>query len=273
MQNLTSVVDEQIANNRNHRQAMSEAIASGEVIAFVGAGLSASLKYPAWPYLLSILQIRAKQLAAFTPTETAKNDALQYAEEISNHFKANGAILEFNNILGREFAPRQIGANCAPTHDRLVKLPFRTFITTNYDSCLETALAANAFANHSTPSPDSGVIIKASGADCHRVPTSTARFTVPSRFVTGNRNQAGLPGLSTMWAGPFPRSEDEMLVKEGGGPPRPLIQLFMSSNSLLPALPQPGWETMRFTNSRNPFHNGVCAVGEKFSGVGNLEMG
>jgi hypothetical protein len=40
--------------------------------------------------------------------------------------------LEFNNILGREFAPRQIGANCAPTHDRLVKLPFRTFITTIY---------------------------------------------------------------------------------------------------------------------------------------------
>jgi len=168
MQNLTLIVDEKIANNRVHRDAMFEAIASGEVIAFIGAGLSAPLKYPAWTSLINILQIRANQIAPFNPSDAAKLDTLQYAEEINNHFKANGAGPEFNNILGREFGPRKAGPNCTQTHHRLVKLPFRTFVTTNYDGCLEQALTDNAVENTRIPNPDSGIIIKANGADRHR---------------------------------------------------------------------------------------------------------
>jgi hypothetical protein len=169
MPNLTALVDEKIKNNRSYCEAMLKAITSGEVIAFIGAGLSAPLKYPSWSQLLTTLHNRANELAQFNPPNAAKLNALQYAEEISNHFKANGALSEFKSILGREFGPRTVGANCTPTHHRLVKLPFRAFVTTNYDACLEQALSENAVENGNIPCPDSGIIIKASGADRHRV--------------------------------------------------------------------------------------------------------
>jgi SIR2-like domain len=169
MQNLRALVDEKLADNRSHREAMLATIASGEAIAFVGAGLSAPLRYPSWPALLAKLHDRANQFSQFNPPETTKADALLYAEEICNHFTAHNALPEFKNILGREYAPRPSGANFSPTHNRLVKLPFRTFVTTNYDSCLELALSDNEIREGKPPCPDSSVIIKKNGQDRHRV--------------------------------------------------------------------------------------------------------
>jgi hypothetical protein len=192
MQNLKLLVDEKMAVNRSYRDAMFAAIASGEVIAFVGAGLSAPLKYPAWPRLLEILESRANQFAEFRPSEAAKSDALQHAEEISDHFKANGVASELNSILGREFGPRVNGSNCTPTHHRLVKLPFRTFVTTNYDGCLEQALSENAVALGNVPYPDSGIIIKASGTDRHRA--SLFLRSIVERFENQHRYVGYLHG-------------------------------------------------------------------------------
>ena len=169
MQDLRAIVDEKLANNRVHREAMFVTIASGEAIAFIGAGLSAPLKYPPWPNLLATLENRANQLAAFSASAAAKLDVLQHAEEISNHFKTHGNPHEFNSIIGREFAPRTGGSNCTATHRRLAKLPFRAFPTTNYDVCQEQALTDHAVETFSRPCPDPGVIIKANGADRHRV--------------------------------------------------------------------------------------------------------
>src|ERR1022692_4135998 len=111
MQNLRTLVDEKLANNRSHREAMLAAIASGEVIAFVGAGLSAPLKYPSWSELLTKLHDRANQISAFNPTEMTKANVLEYAEEICKHFKTNNALGEFRDMLGQEFALRKNGAN------------------------------------------------------------------------------------------------------------------------------------------------------------------
>jgi NAD-dependent SIR2 family protein deacetylase len=171
MQDLRALIDEKLANNRSHREAMFAAIASGEVIAFVGAGLSAPLGFPSWPALLTKLHDRATQLpqSQFNPPESIKADALQYAEEICNHFVAHSALSEFKSILGREYAPRATGANFSLTHNRLVKLPFRTFVTTNYDSCLELALTDNEIKQGKSPCPDPSVIIKKNGQDRHRV--------------------------------------------------------------------------------------------------------
>jgi hypothetical protein len=61
------------------------------------------------------------------------------AEEIWQHFESNQKVDDFKSILGREYGPRT-GPNCSPTHDSLVKLPFKAFVTTNYDDCLTCAL-------------------------------------------------------------------------------------------------------------------------------------
>jgi hypothetical protein len=185
MQNLRTLVDEKLANNRSHREAMLAAIASGEVIAFVGAGLSAPLKYPSWSELLTKLHDRANQISTFNPSELTKANVLEYAEEICKHFKANNASGEFHDILGQEFALRKSGANCSSTHRLLVKLPFRAFVTTNYDFCLEQALSDNAFDERKPPRPDSSVIIKKNRHDRHRV-SLFLRSIVES---TGNDDQ------------------------------------------------------------------------------------
>jgi hypothetical protein len=184
MQNLRAL-DEGLANNRKYRDAMFAAIASGEAIGFVGAGLSAPLKYPSWPALLAKLHDRANQIAAFNPPEQAKANALEYAEEICKHFKTNNALGEFRDMLGQEFALRKNAANCSSTHRRLVRLPFRTFITTNYDICLEQALSDNAFDEKKPPRPDSSIIIKKNRYDRHRV-SLFLRSIVES---TGNDDQ------------------------------------------------------------------------------------
>jgi hypothetical protein len=170
MQNLRALVDEKIANNRNYREAMLALIASREAIAFVGAGLSSALKYPSWNDLLEKLRLLADRVAPFNPPNAVKADVLQYAEAIKKHFQNNSMLPQFNNAIGREFMPRN-GANCTTTHSRLIKLPFRSFVTTNYDDCLEQAL--NEFTIHELGKSrlDPGVVIKANKADRHLVST------------------------------------------------------------------------------------------------------
>jgi hypothetical protein len=169
MQDLRAVVDEKLAKNRSHLEAMLGAISSGEAVGFVGAGLSASLKYPSWRALLDKLHERANQIAPFIPSDSANSNVLEYAEQIRNHFISNNALDEFRVILGREFALRQNGENCSPTHRRLIKLPLRTLVTTNYDCCLESALDDKAFEEKRPPPPDPSIVIKKNRRDSHRV--------------------------------------------------------------------------------------------------------
>lgn len=192
MEDLRSLVDEKLADNRSHREAMLTAIASGEVIAFVGAGLSAPLEFPSWPALLTTLHDRANLFSQLNLPETIKADDLQYAEEICNHFIANNALSEFKSILGRAYAPKLNGANFSPTHNRLVKLPFRTFVTTNYDSCLELALTDNEIKQGKPPCPDPSIIIKKNGEDRHRV--SLFLRSIVERAENHDRHIAHLHG-------------------------------------------------------------------------------
>ena len=168
--NLERLIDDKIQSNRKYRDAMLALIASGEAIAFVGAGLSSPLKYPSWTELLEKLRSLASQVAPFNPPDAVKKDALQYAEEIKKHCKNNGVLAQFNSAIGREFMPRS-GDNCTSTHDRLVKLPFRSFVTTNYDDCLEQALNDFTIDESHKSRLDPGVVIKASKTDRHLVST------------------------------------------------------------------------------------------------------
>ena len=170
MDNLRAAANEKLTENRVHREAVLSLISSGEAIAFVGAGLSLPLKYPSWDALLATLQAQAHQIATFNPPDHIQHDFLQYAEAIKDHFKkTDGGIDQYRNLIGREFSPRDSGENCTRTHQCLVKLPFRAFITTNYDVCIELALQDFSMAEMGRARTDPGVIIKANKADRHLI--------------------------------------------------------------------------------------------------------
>ncbi len=168
MQDLRVIVNQKLRENRAARDAVLALISSGEAIAFVGAGLSAPLKYPSWTDLLAKLNLLANRIAPFDQPDVVKVDVLHYAEEIKRHFESKGELPQFNNAIGREFMPRN-GANCTSAHHRLAKLPFRAFVTTNYDDCLEQALNDSAMDELGRARPDPGAVIKANKADRHIV--------------------------------------------------------------------------------------------------------
>ena len=168
MQSLREIANEKLRANRTLRTAMLSMIARGEAIAFVGAGLSAPLKYPTWSKLLETLLVEATRLAPFTYSKEAVGDALLCAEEIQRHFQDHNALPQFKNIVGRAFGPRDPD-NCTPTHRRLVKLPFRAFVTTNYEECVEQALNEVAFIENQKPRNDLCIIVKANAQDRHMV--------------------------------------------------------------------------------------------------------
>ncbi len=120
-----------------------ELIASGEAVALVGAGLSVAAGYPSWPALLKQLAERANALRPGSITSDAPvGDVLGYAETIRSEFDRRRGREAYHNELGRIFRrseeeqPRLI----QQIHRDLVGLPFRAFLTTNYDSVLECAL-------------------------------------------------------------------------------------------------------------------------------------
>jgi hypothetical protein len=157
---------------------MLSMIASGEALCFVGAGPSAALKYPPWPDLIELLSVEANKIGKFAVEDEIKKDILSHAEAIQKFFKDNGKLDHYKAILGHEYGPKD-GPGCTETHRLITSLPFRGFITTNYEPCLERALLANAVAKSLMPSNEP-CVIKPGAADRHMV----SRFL---RSIVNNR--------------------------------------------------------------------------------------
>jgi hypothetical protein len=155
-----------LTDNRLHREAMCDLVASQEAIAFVGAGMSAALNYPSWDTLLKCLNNEAQQIAEFAPEHiTPDVDPLGFAEALYRHFEGHNKLEQFRNFLGRQYSPKTEG--CSESHRSLVKLPFKALVTSNYDTCLEQALLDDDMACHRRPRTDQCVIIKGASTDRH----------------------------------------------------------------------------------------------------------
>jgi SIR2-like domain len=166
MRETRVLANDALAANRSHREAMCELVASNEAIAFVGAGMSAALNYPSWNALLQSLTKEAEELGEFAPegiTPTA--DPLTFAEALYRHFESHNKVDQFRSFLGRQYGPKSEG--CSESHRKLVKLPFKALVTTNYDTCLEQALLDDDMACHRRPRTDQCVIIKRTATDRH----------------------------------------------------------------------------------------------------------
>ncbi len=124
--------------NTERKRALIELIASGEAILIVGAGSSVRVGYVTWDTLIGALENLANQYGDGLD-QTRKGDPLAYAEDIKSH------ISETMNSLGRYYALLQnlFSPKNPPFddfHRKLVSLPFRGILTTNYDTVLEAAL-------------------------------------------------------------------------------------------------------------------------------------
>jgi hypothetical protein len=125
--------------NQKHRQAMFHLIESGEAIGFVGAGLSHPL-YPTWQEFLETLENKAVELTHMPISlgkGLSKGNVLDYAEAIKRHFSDHASIEQYFAIFGTEFAPKH--GRCTEQQKKLLRLPFKGFVTTNYEESLEQA--------------------------------------------------------------------------------------------------------------------------------------
>jgi hypothetical protein len=193
MDELRRICDKILEQNSGCREAMLSLIGSHETVAFVGAGLSTSpsLNYPSWKELLETLRVAANAIGPFSFSAEVNGKPLRMAEEIRSHFASKDRIDEFKNILSRQYGPRA-KLHCTPTHDLLVKLPFKAFVTTNYDDCLEAALNDwHVFRGQRTPTGIT-TYIKLNGDARHMV----SRFlrSLSAEFDMSQRHVAHLHG-------------------------------------------------------------------------------
>ena len=140
MAELNEILD--LPGNRRVFDALAELLRAEQAIAFVGAGASAGM-YPLWGQFIDQL---ADHAAAEGKAE-AKDAARWKADKTSSPQQRVNVIVRklgedrYRNFLKATFGPRyhSEGKRYTPTHAALVRLPFRGYVTTNYDPALEFA--------------------------------------------------------------------------------------------------------------------------------------
>ena len=141
MNNREIFTSEERDQNTDRKRELIELVASGEAILIVGAGSSIRVGYPDWPGLLKELEDLSNRLVdSFQPDEEKRaNDPLIYAEVLKSYISgARGGLERYYALLQNLFSPKN--PPCHDFHRRLVLLPFRGILTTNYDIVLEAAL-------------------------------------------------------------------------------------------------------------------------------------
>lgn len=119
-------------------EQIKQYMAKGRVTAFVGAGFSLNAEMPSHVQMKTWMQLRDDFLTKlYGNDEEAKNkdhnDVVQLASLIDAEFKRN----ELDEILEAALPDKLIRPGVL--HRKLVKLPWRDILTTNYDTLLERA--------------------------------------------------------------------------------------------------------------------------------------
>ena len=141
MKNQEIFTPEERDKNSEQKQDLIELVASGEAILIVGAGSSKRVEYPDWSGLLEQLELLARKCNDSFKQDLGKreNYPLEYAEDIKSHIcKKTGNLDRYHALLQELFGPKT--PQFKDFHRKLVMLPFRGILTTNYDTVLEAAL-------------------------------------------------------------------------------------------------------------------------------------
>ncbi len=120
---------------------LSRTISDGKCAVFVGAGFSMAAGYPSWQTLLKTLIKKAHTSNYNTNSKQARelvnllkdsDKLLVVAEELRERFGPETFDKELVNIFEKKRKP-------TTTHLRLMDIPFKFAVTTNYDLLLERA--------------------------------------------------------------------------------------------------------------------------------------
>jgi hypothetical protein len=125
--------------------ALVELVATGEAVALVGAGVSARAGYDSWPDLLDKLEGRANEIRPGFIRPKTTGDSREYlaiAQSVRDHISGAGSRQVWHDEMGRAFYRNRetIVGSLGTLHRELVRLPFRSFVTTNVEAVLEIAL-------------------------------------------------------------------------------------------------------------------------------------
>lgn len=124
--------------NEERKRELIELVASGEAVLIVGAGSSVRVGYVTWDALISALENLANECGEGLERRR-RNDPLAYTEDIKSHIsKAMSGLGRYYALLQNLFSPKNPPFD--DFHRKLVSLPFRGILTTNYDTVLEAAL-------------------------------------------------------------------------------------------------------------------------------------
>jgi hypothetical protein len=140
--NLTRDEILSIPGNRPVFDALTSALSDHEAIAFVGAGASAGM-YPLWGEFIELLADHAVAEGKAEPKDAArwKADTTSTPQQRVNVILRRLGEPRYRNFLKDTFSPRRDpeGRRYTATHAALLRLPFRGYVTTNYDPALEFA--------------------------------------------------------------------------------------------------------------------------------------
>ena len=131
-----------IHGNRPVFDALTSVLQSKEAIAFIGAGASAGM-YPLWDKLIERLADYAVAEGKATERDAArwKADMKSTPQQRVNVILRRLGEARYHKFLKETFGPRvgPDGNRYTVTHAALMRLPFRGYVTTNYDPALDFA--------------------------------------------------------------------------------------------------------------------------------------
>jgi hypothetical protein len=142
LSNLTPDEILSLPGNRPVFDALTSALSSNEAIAFVGAGASAGM-YPLWGKFIELLADYAVAEGKAEPKDAArwKADTNSTPQQRVNVILRRLGEPHYRNFLKDTFGARKgdDDRRYTGTHAALLRLPFRGYVTTNYDPALEFA--------------------------------------------------------------------------------------------------------------------------------------
>lgn len=134
-----------LIDSKENRSAFAKLISelrTGQTLAFTGAGVSVAAGYPTWAQLIAKLAQKTREKVGDKVRWAEDDIPIEVVEGLDFLVAAEifaGALgSDYHAILRHEFGPKN---DSFPDVQTLVGLPFRHFLTSNYDPTLESALS------------------------------------------------------------------------------------------------------------------------------------
>jgi hypothetical protein len=129
---------EDAGNGDLNRQKMLDLLVNRKLYLFVGAGLSCRIGIPDWKTLLMEFVAAYQEQPQHSPVRAgellrlAECGDIELFEDMLNDVAGEEAVIR---VLKKHFGKEAYH----PLHERLLRLPFCGFVTSNYDRCFEAA--------------------------------------------------------------------------------------------------------------------------------------